>query len=313
MIRPPLRDRVLHRTQLGDLPRPSPLIESTLDARTVSVLSGRRARGKSLIALDWSLCIATGKPWQGRTVHTAGAVLWVAAEGAFGMHNRVGAWESAWQEHVDAFHVLPDPVNLFTGQDLEELIAVAGDLRAVLVVFDTWARCTVGGRENDNSDATVALARLEPLRQAGITSLVIAHTDAEDTKTRGATAIEDNVDIVYRVKGDPEHLTLSRTKRKDGPERDEVHLRLRPVAGSVVVESANAVDMGGRATDLMSIYVQHFADTGCSKRELREVAGENGMRSSGTFTRALHILVSSGALTNTGTDVRPFYKAGSVA
>jgi hypothetical protein len=71
--------------------------------------------------------------------------------------------------------------------------------------------------------------------------------------------------------------------------------------------------MGGRATDLMSIYVQHFADTGCSKRELREVAGEHGMKSSGTFTRALQMLVSSGALTNTGTDARPFYKASDIA
>jgi hypothetical protein len=66
--------------------------------------------------------------------------------------------------------------------------------------------------------------------------------------------------------------------------------------------------MGGRTADLLSIYVQHFADIGCTKNELRAVANENGITSSGTFTRALKALVTSGALTNTGSDAHPFYK-----
>lgn len=303
-----LRDDLHTRAQLLDLPRPTPLIAGTLDRRTVAVLAGRRGRGKSFVALDWALSLATGKPWQGRTVVEPCPVIWIAAEGAYGLNDRITAWETAWHEPVERFAAVSIPVNLYTGRHVDELLEIVTEHRAGFVVFDTWARCTVGGKENDNSDATAAMARLEPFRAAGITCLVVAHTDADDTKTRGATAVEDNVDTVYRLKGDPDHLVLSRTKRKDGPEHDELHLRLTPTAPSVVVESATTVDMGGRTADLMSIYVQHFADTGCTKNELRDVAAEGGMKSSGTFTRALNALVNSGALVNTGSDPRPFYK-----
>lgn len=305
-----LAGRLLTRAQLADLPQPEPQITGTIDRRTVAVLAGRRGKGKSLLALDWACCVATGKPWQTRQVQRS-PVLWVAAEGAYGLHRRIAAWEYAWARQVEDLTVLPQPVNLFTGQHFDEFTAAVRQLQARLVVFDTWARCTVGGKENDNSDATLATSRLEALRDLGATSLLIAHTDAEDTKTRGATALEDNVDIVYRLKGDERHLELTRTKRKDGPEFDELHLKLDRVADSVVVVSTTPVDMGGRTADLMSIYVRHFADTGCSKRELRDVATEDGITSSGTFTRALNTLISSGALINTGGDQRPFYKLGA--
>ncbi|HVV76331.1 MAG TPA: AAA family ATPase [Mycobacteriales bacterium] len=304
-----LSETLLVRRQLADLPQPAPLIHSTIDLRSVVVLSGRRGKGKSLVALDWACCIATGKPWQSRAVLQT-PVLWVAAEGAYGLHRRVAAWESAWGREIpdSQLAVLPQPVNLYTGAHFDEFVEIARARRAGFIVFDTWARCTIGGKENDNSDATTATSRLEALRAGGATSVVIAHTDSDDTKTRGATALEDNVDIVYRLKGDPQHFILDRTKRKDGPEYDELHLKLDPTADSVVVVSATAVDMGGRTADLMSIYVQHFADTGCSKKDLRDVAQENGISSSGTFTRALNTLVASGALLNTGTDKQPFYK-----
>jgi hypothetical protein len=308
--RPTFRQRLLTLDQLGGLPQPAPLVEDTLDMRTVAVLSGRRGRGKSLLALDWACSIASGKTWQNRAVRQGG-VLWVAAEGAYGMKQRTDAWEYAWRCRPTALTTFPAAVNLFSGRHFAELVAYIEQAGDILVVFDTWARCTVGGKENDNSDATLALERLERLRHLGATSLVVAHTDAEDTKTRGATALEDNVDTVYRLKGDAEHLILTRTKRKDGPEHDELHLRLRPTLDSVVVESASAVDIAGRAADLMSIFTEHFADTGASKAELRAVAAEAGITSSGTFSRGVNTLVSTGALIQTGTDARPFYKAGA--
>lgn len=304
-----LTSRLLTRSQLGSLPQPEPLIASTIDKRTVVVLSGRRGKGKSLLALDWACSVATGRRWQSRDVDTA-PVIWIAAEGAYGMHQRVDAWEQGWRQQVSdkMLFTLPTAVNLYTGRNWEEFISIAVRLKPGLVVFDTWARCTIGGSENDNSDATLATARLEALRELGATSLVIAHTDADDTKTRGATALEDNVDTVYRLKGEPQHLVLSRTKRKDGPEHDEVHLKLDACAKSVVIVSATAADMGGRTTDLMAIMSTHFGQTGCTKKELRDVAAENGITSSGTFTRAISSLISSGELVNTGSDARPFYR-----
>lgn len=62
---PTLRDKLLRRSQLADLRQPEPLIEDTLDKRTVLLLAGRNSTGKSFLGLDWACCIATGRPWQG--------------------------------------------------------------------------------------------------------------------------------------------------------------------------------------------------------------------------------------------------------
>ncbi|MCW2522878.1 MAG: hypothetical protein JWO63_1213, partial [Frankiales bacterium] len=64
--------------------------------------------------------------------------------------------------------------------------------------------------------------------------------------------------------------------------------------------------VSGRASDLLSVFTEHFADMGCSKAELRAVAG----LAPATFQRSLKALVSTGALVNQGSDSRPFYKAG---
>lgn len=305
------RRPLLTRSELATLPQPSPLITDTLDARTVAVLAGRRGSAKSLLALDWACCLATGKPWQSREV-VQGSVLWIAAEGAYGLHQRVSAWEQAWRRRVPDRALLTrcEAVNLFSGRGWDELLAEAHQVQPALVVVDTWARCTVGARENDNSDATLSTTRLEALRQLGATTLVVAHSNADDTKTRGATALEDNVDTVYRTRGEDGRFLVERTKRKDGPEPDVVHLKLRQVAQSVVLESAGGVDTGTKADAILSIFGVHFGDTGASKSELREVCREAGIASSGTFTRGLNALVSSGALHQSGTDARRRYTLG---
>lgn len=315
-----LRGQLLHRAQLGDLPQPQPLIEDTLDMRTVALLSGRRSCGKSFIALDWACCVATGKPWQGREVTGAGPVLYVAAEGAHGLDQRVSAWEYAWHAKATALDVLPLPVNLFKGGALyEELVHLVRDESYALVIIDTWARSTVGGKENDNTDSTIAFERLDRLRRLGPTVLAVAHTDGTDSKTRGATALEDNADTLYRAKGDAGYLELYRDKRKDGPTEDRHQLQLHTIdlgAGpdgwprtSCVVQNTRGhiAPLSARAEDLMSVFLDHFADMGCSKAELRKAASD---MAPATFDRSLKALVHKGSLHNIGTDKRPFYKPG---
>src|SRR4051794_4541821 len=61
-----LRGQLLARADLTNLPEPEPLIENTLDRRTIALLAGHTGTGKSFIALDWACCVATGHAWQGR-------------------------------------------------------------------------------------------------------------------------------------------------------------------------------------------------------------------------------------------------------
>jgi hypothetical protein len=58
----------------------------------------------------------------------------------------------------------------------------------------------------------------------------------------------------------------------------------------------------------MSTFVSNFSETGASRAELRKAAADDGMTSSGAFSRALNDLLRRGALINHGTDQRPFYR-----
>lgn len=305
--KPPLRDRLLSRGALAQLPEPEPLIDRTIDRRTVAVIAGHFGSLKSFVLQDWAASIATGRPWMGRPVEQ-GPVLYVAAEGAHGLHPRFTAWEYGWHHNIsdDQLAVLPEPVNLLDAQAVTELCSLAAGRH--LVVIDTLARCLVGADENSAKDMGIAVDALYRLRDAtnGGTVAVAHHTGKDRSTIRGSSALEAGVDTVYTTEGDAGLVHLKRTKRKDGPREDQLQIKLNPVLDSGVIVSAIAADMKPRARDLMSVFVSAFGTTGASKADLRNVAD----MPSATFHRSLNELVEAGALLNTGTDVRPFYKAG---
>ncbi|MCV7368668.1 AAA family ATPase [Mycolicibacterium duvalii] len=240
-------------------------------------------------------------------------MLYVAAEGAHGLKQRLDAWETGWQNTIadtDAFDVLPQPVNLTRTAEVMELEALVATNGYGLVVIDTLARCMVGGDENSAQDCGLVVDVLHRLRRRtpdGRGVVLGVHHTGKDGKTfRGSSVFEAGADTVYSVTVDGAVITLDREKRKDGPRQDTHHLKLDAIPGteSCAVSVHRGVDKPERAERLLSTFVQHFVHTGASKAELRNVAD----MSAGTFHRALSDLLASGDLNNDGTDKRPFYK-----
>jgi len=305
-----LASRLLGRTALGDLPKPEPLIEGTIDRRTVALLAGAWGSGKSFIAQDWAACTATGRRWQGRNV-AAGPVRYVAAEGAYGLSVRFDAWEYAWGRKIDndAFAVLPIPVNLLNRADVAELCSLVEG--CALVVIDTMARCLIGADENSAKDMGMAVDSLYTIREAtgDGTVLAVHHTGKDRSTIRGSSALEAGVDTIYTTEGDARLIQLTRTKRKDGPLEDRMQLKLDPALESVVVVSARGADMTQAADTLMSAFVSAFGDGTATKTELRGVAD----MAPASFHRGLTFLVKHGLLVNQGTEPRPIYRKGEEA
>ncbi len=303
--------RILDRTQLADLPRPSPLIADTLDLGTVAVLAGHFGTLKSFLAQNWTACVATGRRWMGREVKRC-RVLYVAAEGAYGLHDRLRAWEYAWQRQIDpdSLSTLPEPVHFGSASAVAELCHVVDQGGYGLVVVDTLAKSITGMDENSAQDMGRAVAALYRIATAtsGGAVLAVHHTGKDRTTVRGSSALEAGVDTVYTTEGDARLVKLTRTKRKDGPTEDVHTLALQMVehTRSGVIVSAAATDMTGSQRQLMSAFMSAFGATGASKADLRTVSG----MAPATFHRALNALVSGGALINTGTEQRPFYQAG---
>jgi hypothetical protein len=311
---PVYADHVLTRSALRTLPDPEPLIDNVLDQGTTALLYGRWGTAKSFIALDWAASVATGRNWQGRPTTQARA-LYVAGEGAFGFKGRVDAWEAGWHTKIsdDDFAILPHPVNLTKFVDVANLAALIGWGGYSFVVLDTLARCMVGADENSAKDCGVvvdAMVKLLGSTPGGRGVTLGVHHAGKDGKTlRGSSAFEGAADTVYFTSRDGAVITLDREKRKDGPEADRHQFVIDPIEGtnSAVISVHRGGGQTDRADKLLSAFIHHFAQTGASKTELRLGAD----MTQGTFYRALSDLLGSGALINTGTDKRPFYKRRS--
>ena len=305
---------LLNRSALDALPDPEPLIDDVLDQGTLALLYGQWGTGKSFIALDWAASVATGRNWQGRPTESR-RVLYVAAEGAFGLKGRLHAWEAGWKNTIgdDTFDVLPKSVNLTSYAEVRDLAALIKWNGYGLVVFDTLARCMVGADENNAKDCGQVVENMSQLRAAtpdgrGVV-LGVHHTGKDGRTFRGSSVFEAGADTVYSVIRDGGVIVLDREKRKDGPPTDTHRLKIDPIdgTGSAVISSHGGVKNTDRSERLFFTFLQCFSDSGASRSQLRSVAD----MTDATFYRAVSDLLKSGHLINEGTEQRPFYKAGA--
>jgi hypothetical protein len=307
---PVLADLLLTRSALRELPKPEPLIDNVLDQSTVALLYGKWGSYKSFIALDWAASMATGRAWQGRSTQQC-RVLYIAAEGAFGLSGRMDAWEQGWRTtiHDGTLDTLPRPVNLTNTAEVRNLAALIDWNGYGFIVVDTLARCMVGADENSAKDCGVVVDALHQLRERtpnGRGTVTGVHHAGKDGKTfRGSSAFEAGADTVYSTTLDGAAVILDREKRKDGPQADNHRLQLDLIDGteSGVIGVSRGHEQSGQTHKLLTTFVHNFATTGASKADLRTVAD----MSPATFHRAINALLQSGDLINTGTDKRPFY------
>jgi hypothetical protein len=92
----PLADKIaaaiVKTDEVEAIEPPEPLIEQFIYADSIAMLYGPSGTGKTLLATDLALHVATGSWWQGRPVKS-GTVLYVLAEGAASFGPRVKAWK----------------------------------------------------------------------------------------------------------------------------------------------------------------------------------------------------------------------------
>jgi AAA domain/Bifunctional DNA primase/polymerase, N-terminal len=314
----PYKDKLITRSDLLTLPEPEPLIDNVLDLGTTALLYGKWGTAKTFIALDWAASVATGRTWFDReTVQRK--VLYVVGEGAFGFKGRVDAWETGWGKTIsdEWLAILPEPVNLTRDIDVANLYALIASDGYDFVIFDTLARCMVGADENSAKDSgrvVDAMTRLLGATPGRRGVILGVHHPGKDAKTlRGSSAFEGAADTVYFTNREENWISLTRQKRKDGPEHDHHLLELDPIPGtnSCVLKSSHGLsqgdETGDRAATLRLIMSQHFSLTGATSTQLQKVAVDEGPMTRPTYYRAVNDLLESGWLTNTGTDKRPFY------
>jgi hypothetical protein len=127
---PVARFRLLDEAALSALPAPQFLVKDVLVEHTFTICFGAPSAGKTLVALDLALCIATGQRWHGHDV-VQGPVVYLATDGGEGVPQRV----TAWTEHAHRtgqlgaqFHLVRDPFDLRVPGDVDALLAAVASV-----------------------------------------------------------------------------------------------------------------------------------------------------------------------------------------
>jgi hypothetical protein len=241
--RTPLRLYTLE--EIKSRPSPQWLIDSLLPQGALCVLFGPSGCGKSFIALDWCLSIACARPWFNHAV-AQGLVVYIAAEGGTGLKQRIIAWEAARSCTAANGWVIEQAVNLLDKNNsaaLIDLISQALSAKPILIIFDTLARCLVGGDENSAKDVGQAIATLDEIRfQTGACVLVVHHSGkGNNSIERGSSALRGAADTMVKVEERGKNaIEINVDKQKDAEAAEPIGLELVAYGDSYALEVACA-------------------------------------------------------------------------
>lgn len=303
-------DAVLMRGRtILDIDPPEALIEGWLNLDSFAVLYGRPKSGKSFVALDMALSIATGTPWHGCKV-TPGPVLYVVAEGVRGVGPRVDAWSELNGVDVpDDLWWLPRPVNLLSAPWSFALAELAAELQPRYVVIDTLNRSMPGGDENSSKDMSTVIDACTRLRMVTSACVKLVHHSGknQDAGARGHSSLLGAVDTEIELRSTDGLIELTNSAQKDGPEAETLHLGLTPAANSVAVTQRahrdGAPDISPSAHKLLTVLENIQAPGGISTTvwlRSAEVAER-------TFYNSRRSLLEGGLISNLGSDRSPRY------
>ncbi len=202
------------------------LIEGVAEQNTMMQIFGDPESGKSLIAMDMGLSIASGIPWMGHNT-AQGTVFYICGEGFGGLSRRLNAWRYARNPEnpeVLPFYTSENAADLTNKQSTKNVIdsirLLCDETKEYpkLIIVDTLARNFGGGDENDTQMMNQFVRHVDVLRSGfEATILVVHHTGhAVKTRARGAMPLLGALDLDFVASRDDEGvITFKNTKVKD--------------------------------------------------------------------------------------------------
>lgn len=214
-------------------------VQGLLTEEGSAVLYGESNSGKTFLATDLALHVASGIEWHGRRVEQGG-VVYLALEGGLGFRNRIAAWREAYDSHEGPIHfaAVPSQVNLLDPDAdtprVIEAAKVAKEKMGVpikLIVVDTLARAMSGGNENSPDDMGALVTNMDTIRQAtGAMVLFIHHSGKDAAKgARGHSSLRAAIDTEIEVEAEGDDRRATVVKQREMRKGDVIAFTLEVV------------------------------------------------------------------------------------
>lgn len=261
---------------VGDLEYKPPefLVADLIETDTLGLIFGDPGCGKSFLAVDLALCVASGASFHGRHVRQ-GSVFYIAGEGHNGLVRRFHAWARHRGESLAgvpmfkserAAQFLDAGSAASVAKSVRDLSAVHG--APALIVVDTLARNFGAGDENSTKEMSEFIAAMDDLKAnwPGCVLLIVHHSGhADKQRARGAMALKGALDFEFRLEKDKAALTLVSTKTKDAEPPEDMFfvlqsVEIEPEVSSAVLIEGEAPSRSTKVTGQAKIALQAFVD-----------------------------------------------------
>jgi hypothetical protein len=241
---------------------PDYIIGELIETDTLGLMFGDPGCGKSFLAVDIALSVATGTPFHGRDTKQ-GAVFFIAGEGHNGLARRFAAWSQARDVPLAGVPLFKSEraAQFLDGASAKAVADAVAGLAAqhgspALIIIDTLARNFGAGDENNTSDMSEFVVAVDDLkaRFLGCSVLIVHHSGhAAKERARGAMALKGALDCEYRVEKEGHAMKLVNTKMKDAEPPQDVYFSFKQVdldgiAQSAVLEATEAPERQHKLT-----------------------------------------------------------------
>ena len=194
------------------------LIRKLVEVKSIGMLFGKPASGKSLIAMKMAYCISNGLDFAGLSVKQ-GPVIYLAGEGFAGLQRRFKALEVQFGQPIQGIYYSNEPIDMMNintfNKQIEEVLKVCPE--PILIIVDTLHRNFGDGDENSSKDFGVVLKNLtDIINRIGCSVILVHHSGhGDNSRARGSSSIEAGLDIAYKVENDKGQVKLSCKKAKE--------------------------------------------------------------------------------------------------
>lgn len=251
---------------------PSFLVDGLIETDTLGMVFGDPGCGKSFLAVDLALSVATGTPFHGWGVKK-GSVFFIAGEGHNGLARRFQAWSTERGVSLKGVPLFKsERAAQFLDGASAAAVAQAVDQMAdqfrhpSLIIVDTVARNFGPGDENSTSDMGAFIAAIDDLRARypGCAVLLVHHSGhADKQRARGAMALKGALDCEFRIEKNESGLHIHCTKMKDADTPPTLHFELKTVrldanTTSAVLHAIEAPERQDRLTPSQRLGIETY-------------------------------------------------------